>query len=298
MYNSSMLNRFAAGIDYLAIGHVTRDLDPGSASGSTWGGTSAYAALTAQRLGLRSGILTAFDSEAELGPLAGIPIAGIGSEYSTTFNNRMTARGREQQVTHRAPQIHPYMVPEIWRSSGLVHFGPVLDEIDLALFRLFPDAFVGVTPQGWLREVDAGGMVNRADWPEAVFVLDHANAAVLSEKDVAGDENQIRSFAEACRILVVTAGPAGCRVFVDGYPTEVRAQPASETDSTGAGDIFAAAFFTRLYRNDDPVDAARFAGRLAGASVGRRALEAVPTEAEVYEAAAGRETTNTPDFPR
>jgi sugar/nucleoside kinase (ribokinase family) len=293
-----MLNRFAAGIDYLAIGHVTRDLDPGTAGGSTWGGTSAYAALTAQRLGLRSAILTTFDSEAELGPLAGIPIAGIGSEYSTTFNNRATDRGREQKVTHRAPRIHPYMLPEIWRSSNLVHFGPVLDEIDLALFRLFPDAFVGVTPQGWLREVDAGGTVTRADWPEAVFVLDHADAAVLSEGDVAGDEDQIRSFAEACRILVVTAGAAGCRVFVDGFPTEVRAQPARETDSTGAGDIFAAAFFTRLYRKDDPVDAARFAGRLAGASVGRRALEAVPTDAEVYEAATGRETTDTPDFPR
>ena len=285
MYNSSMLNKFAAGIDYLAIGHITRDLSPEDETTASWGGTSAYAALTAQRLGMRSGILTAFDPEEDLGPLAGIPIAGISSESSTTFTNRMTTEGRKQRVSHQAAPIHPYMLPEIWRTCSVVHFGPVLDEIDLALLRLFPEALVGATPQGWLREVHADGSVSRTDWAEAAYVLDHVNAAVLSEQDVEKDEDQIRAFAEVCRVLVVTAGAAGCRVFVDGFATEIPTVPAIEIDSTGAGDIFAAAFFTHLFRNDEPLDAARFAVRIATGSIGRRGLDGVPTEAEFYEAA-------------
>lgn len=293
MYNSSMLNRFAAGIDYLAIGHITRDLDPDG--GETLGGTAAYAALTAQRLGLRPGILTAFDPEGDLGPLDGIPIAGTASEYSTTFENASTPRGRRQRVTRRAPQIHPYMLPEIWRSAPVVHFGPVLDEIDLSLLRLFPESFIGVTPQGWLRHPAADGAVSQSDWPEAAYVLEMADAAVISEEDVDGDERTIQGLAESAPVLAVTAGPGGCRLFVDGFSTEVRADAAVEVDPTGAGDIFAAAFFTYLFRSQDPLAAARFAVRLGTRSVARSGLAGVPLDAEVFAAAAGLQHAHAPD---
>jgi sugar/nucleoside kinase (ribokinase family) len=38
-------------------------------------------------------------------------------------------------------------------------------------------------------------------------------------------------------------------------------------DPTGAGDVFAAAFFVRLTQTGDPWKAARFANRLATASI-------------------------------
>src|SRR5262245_17567214 len=112
MYNSGMLNRFAAGLDYLAIGHITKDVNP--AGDETTGGTAAYAALTAQRLGLDPGILTSFSPEDDLGPLSGIPIAGTQAEFSTTFENTNTPEGRRQRIIHQAADIYPYMLPEIW----------------------------------------------------------------------------------------------------------------------------------------------------------------------------------------
>jgi hypothetical protein len=51
-------------INYLIIGHITRDLLP---SGPRIGGTAAYAGLTAQAMGLRVGIITSWGSELPLG---------------------------------------------------------------------------------------------------------------------------------------------------------------------------------------------------------------------------------------
>jgi sugar/nucleoside kinase (ribokinase family) len=54
-----------------------------------------------------------------------------------------------------------------------------------------------------------------------------------------------------------------------------------EVDPTGAGDIFAAAFFFRLHATRDPWEAARFATNLAALSVARVGLEGIPTAEEV-----------------
>jgi sugar/nucleoside kinase (ribokinase family) len=55
----------------------------------------------------------------------------------------------------------------------------------------------------------------------------------------------------------------------------------TEVDPTGAGDIFAAAFFTRLHATRDPWEAGRFATHLAAFSVTRRGLEGIPNRDEV-----------------
>jgi sugar/nucleoside kinase (ribokinase family) len=55
----------------------------------------------------------------------------------------------------------------------------------------------------------------------------------------------------------------------------------AEIDTTGAGDIFAAAFFFRLYTTRDPWEAARFATQLAAISVTRTGLQAIPTSEEI-----------------
>ena len=54
-------------------------------------------------------------------------------------------------------------------------------------------------------------------------------------------------------------------------------------DTTGAGDIFAAAFFFRLYTTRDPWESARFATQLAAASVTRIGLDGIPTQEEIQE---------------
>ena len=55
----------------------------------------------------------------------------------------------------------------------------------------------------------------------------------------------------------------------------------SEIDATGAGDIFAAAFFVRLLTTQDPWEAARFATHLSACSVTRKGLKGIPTAEEI-----------------
>lgn len=265
-------------VDYLMIGHLTRDLTP---EGPRLGGTAAYAALTASRLGLRVGIVTAWGGEFSLGPLGHLPIANFPTEASTTFENVSTPTGRIQFLHHTAAQLDYYMVPEAWRSAPIVHLGPVAQEVEPSLVRHFPSALIGLTPQGWLRGWDTNRRVHPAEWPEAPYILQQAGATVIGIEDVDGDESRIEEMAASSRIFVVTEGANGSRLYWHGDVRRFRPPVVTEVDATGAGDIFAAAFFTRLYATRDPWEAARFATQLASYSVTRLGLEGVPTPAEV-----------------
>ena len=289
-----MLNKFASPIDYLAIGHIARDLLQDGTS--TLGGTAAYAALTARALGLRPGILTAYGPQAPLEALEAVPIAGILSEATTTFENSETPDGRRQLVHQLAETLRPHMIPEVWRSPALVHFAPLLHEIDLDLIRLFPGALSCLTPQGWLRALAPDGNVQQDDWLEADFVLPHMDAVVLSIEDLGGDEGAVERFAAACDLLVVTEGAAGCRLFEHGYSTRFPAPQVDSVDATGAGDIFAATFFTYLLRTEDPEKAARMAVRLASSSVQKKAMAGIPGEAEILQAALDDRSSETASF--
>lgn len=267
-------------IDYLVIGHLTKDLTP---AGPRLGGTASYSALTARALGLRVGILTACEeclSAPEL-EQAGIHVVGMRAGETTTFENIPTENGRVQIIHNIAPSIDLSMVPEPWRSTPIVHLGPVAREVDPMLVRAFPSSFIGLTPQGWMRDWDARGQVRFTEWPEASFVLHYANAAVMSIEDVRGDERIVDDMASAARVLAVTEGANGARLFWNGDLRRFRPPVINEVDAVGAGDIFAAAFFYRLSTTRDPWEAARFATQLAAFSVLRPGLQGIPTPEEV-----------------
>ena len=105
----------------------------------------------------------------------------------------------------------------------------------------------------------------------------------MSVEDVLNDERRIEEMASAARILVVTEGAAGARVYWNGDVRRFRPPKVEEVDATGAGDIFAAAFFIRLYLTRDPWESARFANQIAAISVTRRGLDGIPTFEEVKD---------------
>jgi hypothetical protein len=267
-------------VDYLVIGHLTRDLLP---DGTRLGGTAAYASLTARAMGLRVGVLTSCEECLTSSELenAGIRVVGMRSDMTTTFENIHTPNGRVQYLHSVASTIDLSMVPEAWRSTPIVHLGPVAREVDPNIIRAFPTALVGLTVQGWLRGWDQEGRVHYSDWPEAAFVLQQAGAAALSIEDVRGNEDIIDEMASSIRVLVVTEGSLGARVYWNGDMRRFPAPKMEEVDPVGAGDIFAAAFFIRLQATRDPWEAARFANLLASHSVKRTGLDGIPTAEEV-----------------
>lgn len=267
-------------VDYLVIGHLTRDLVPG---GERLGGTVTYAGLMARALGLRVGIITSWGADMPIGPLSEIPIVNLPAEHTTTFENISTPEGRIQLLSNVAHNLNVNLIPEVWLNSPLVHLGPVAQEVEPSLVRHFSNSFIGLTPQGWLRTWDQAGRVSACEWPEASFVLRNAGAAVISAADVEGDENRIEELASSCRVLAITEDGDGVRLFWNGDVRRFRAPTMREVDSVGAGDIFAAAFFYRLYTTRDPWEAARFATHLASISVTRLGLAGIPTAEEIQE---------------
>ncbi len=265
-------------VDYLVIGHLSRDQTP---DGPRLGGTAAFSALTARALGLRVGIVSAWGRDISLEPLLSTPITGTVAARSTSFENSQTLSKREQIIHHVAPPLDFSHIPEAWRSPQIVHLGPIAQEVEPSLVKYFPDALMCATPQGWLRNWSETGHVHQAKWPKATFVLSNTDATVISSDDVANDEDLIEEMARASKILAVTKAAAGAQVF---WRDEVRSFPApqvKEIDSTGAGDIFAAAFFIQLRQTGNAWAAAEYANQLAAQSVTRSGLESIPSPEEI-----------------
>jgi sugar/nucleoside kinase (ribokinase family) len=134
-----------------------------------------------------------------------------------------------------------------------------------------------------MRKWDVEGRVSRAEWVNADFALTRASAVVISREDVDGDYELIEQMAHQTRVLVVTESADGAVLYWNGDRRRFRAPQVTEVDPTGAGDIFAAAFFTRLFTTRDPWEATRFATLVATCSVTRVGLDGIPTEREVEE---------------
>jgi 1D-myo-inositol 3-kinase len=270
-------------IDYLILGHVTVDrLD---AQRVVLGGTATYAALTARNMGARVGIHTSASYEPGLvDTLYGTMVARIPAEYTSCFVNEYVDGRRRQTIESVAERLtYEQLLPE-WRNPPIVHLGPLCQELDTALVTRFPRSLIGVTPQGWMRAWGEDGVVQAMQWADAERVLARADAVVISEDDVA-ERSIIRDWAARARMLVVTLGERGCDVYHAGEEGAYHSpafRSGSEVDPTGAGDVFAAAFFWHLHQSGgDWRLAADWANCVASFVIEQRGHKGVPKLAEV-----------------
>ena len=227
--------------DFLAVGTMTKDLLDGG--GTTMGGTVTYAAATACRLGLKTGIIARVDAGFDLSPLQkrGIDILRLPAPVTTTFSNIYLDGHRKQYISAVAGPIRPEDVPPQWRSSRIVHLGPLAQDLPPAMARAFPNALVGVTPQGWMRRWGDDGLICHVPWDHPEDVLSATDVLIFSLDDVGHDMSLVRLYATMVGVMVVTAGIHGCTVYVRGQPERhFDAFPAAEVDPTGAGDVFGA----------------------------------------------------------
>jgi sugar/nucleoside kinase (ribokinase family) len=268
-------------IDYLAIGHVAKDL---TAEGPLLGGTVSYAGRTAQSIGLRVGVITSCEEDFDLSPLHGIHVFRWPSTSTTTFENIYTQDGRIQRLHSRAMELKLDSVPLEWRDARIVHLGPIAREVDPDIAQLFASAFIGISPQGWMRRWNHSNHIHPLKWKTIKSYLPLSDAVVLSIEDLQNDEAAAREMARYCHVLAVTRAAQGARIFYHGQSLDLPAPEVEEVDSTGAGDIFAAAFFIRLQETNDPHEAGVFANIVASTSITRRGVSSTPTGEEMEAA--------------
>lgn len=271
-------------IDYLTIGHISVDALEGHRR--VLGGSVLYAGKTARNLGASVAIHTCCAREEGLAEsLAGIVLHQMPSRYSTTYKINYDAAGRRQEViTQLAEPLALADVPVALRHPRIVHLAPEYRELDSSFAAAFPGAFVGVTPQGWMRQRGSKGEISRIPWATAAEVFPHATAIVVSEEDLA-DPN-MTAWDPGSATLVVTRAARGCDVYAADARRAYHSpalRPSRLVDPTGAGDVFAAAYFWRLHQTADPFESADWANCVASFAVEHHGASGIPTLEAVHE---------------
>lgn len=258
--------------DYLVVGHLCRDLLPDG--GSTVGGTVAYSGRLAHALGYKTAVLTSTDEDYDLEQvLPGIQVHNVVSESATTFSNIYTPDGRVQIVHAVANPITTADIPAGWQDIPLVHLGPLVNRVDPEMIDSFPNSMVCLTPQGWMRRWHDDGRVFARQWEQAQYYLPKAAAVILSTEDLLDDEMLIQYRAWS-KLLVITRGWDGCTVFQGDQIHHIPAPTVKEVEPTGAGDIFATAFFLRFRESGgDALAAGAYANVVAAQSVTQIGIE-------------------------
>jgi len=259
-------------IDYLVIGHASRDLTP---TGVQVGGTVSFSGRTAQVLGCRTAVLTSIGPDMDMtAALPHVTLHNIPAPQSTSFENVYTANGRAQTLHSLAQPITAADIPADWQRASIVHLGPVANEIDPNVIHSFSNSLVGMTPQGWLRGWADDGRIHAKPWPDAEQILPQAAAVILSREDLL-DEEMLAQYRRWSPLLALTDGRRGCTIFFSDETRHFPAPQVEEVEPTGAGDIFAAAFLARLWQTaGNPWEAARFANEIAAQSVTQIGLAA------------------------
>lgn len=253
-------------MSYLLIGTSTADIVN---SGRILGGTVSYAAPIVSLFGYDVRILTSTASPEPLiqalHDIADLHL--IPADNTTTFENIYSDAGRKQIIHHSAKNLKTDMLPERWRKSKLVHLAPLADDVDYDFTRLFPDATVLLTPQGYMRQWAEDGVVHFKRFLDSA-VLSAIDILVLSKQDIQTAPELEYEFPKYTDHVIVTDGKNGGTYYHNGEIFHYDAYPAKETDPTGAGDVFAASLLASLpFLDYDIPVALKVAARLAALAV-------------------------------
>jgi 1D-myo-inositol 3-kinase len=273
--------------ELVAVGHVTHDL---YGEAYVAGGCAYYGARTAHGLGARVGLVSTVGQDFRCDDaLGGLELALRKEGETTLFINTYGADGvRVQRALAQAPVVTPAQLPSGWARAPVIFVAPVMGEVDLKAWRAaVAPRVLGIGVQGWIKEATADGAVVPKPWQVEQELLRGVDAACISEDDHAQQPDLLERLLSAVKVVAFTHGKKGCDVYVEGkLSSRVGIFPTTESDPTGAGDVFSSAFFLSLGRGLSAADAARAGAAAASIIVEGRGGETFPRMAEAIARAA------------
>jgi sugar/nucleoside kinase (ribokinase family) len=146
-----------------------------------------------------------------------------------------------QYILRRAAPINADSLPDAWRGAEIVLLGPVTREVDEALADCFPQALIGVSAQGWLRDIGPDNRVRPVPperW-QADRLLKPGRVLFVSDEDLpkAHVEAVLNGWSARVEALAFTRAERGAEVCHRGVWRRIEAFPAAAVDPTGAGDV-------------------------------------------------------------
>ena len=266
---------------YLLIGTVTKDLQ--SDGTYTNGGTVTYASVMVENLGWQPVVITAAD--AKFTPpdyLTHVDWHFVPSLYTTTFQNKYDTHGhRQQTIGPIGASITAANIPTDCLQADIIHLCPLAQDVETSVISACSNGQMVSTPQGWMRQWDENGIVSLGDWSGADQLLPKLMCSVISIEDIEGNWEIAQKWAAQTTTLIVTQGDEGCTIFHEGTRQTVPPRPAHPIDPTGAGDVFAAAFFIRFQETGNLWQAGCFANVAASMAIERMGPQGAPLRHEI-----------------
>lgn len=191
----------------------------------------------------------------------GLPLTVLPAASTAGFSLRYEGDERSEQVDALGDPWTPRDASALDRRIRFVHVAALVrgDFPAETLAALARGRRLSLDGQGLVRPGRTGPVVLDADFDPAV--LEHVTILKLGEAEARVLEPGALGVPE----VVVTRGPGGATLWVDGAPVDVPASPLAAADPTGAGDAFAAVYLAARSGGEAPAAAARRATALVAA---------------------------------
>jgi sugar/nucleoside kinase (ribokinase family) len=271
------------------IGNPTRDhIVNGPKNVRAFGGSVLYAGLFLARSGYAVTIIGKGDDEMK----NWIERRGIIANYFyrasrvVEFKN-VYVQNRREQFARCGEKIYLSEVPDAAFRSQAILVGSVLQEVVPEIVRAPRQAVLMLEAQGFIRHLSPEGKVlhrKRRDAEAAVrgcdiLKVDEAEATVLTA--TTGVNAAARALYQmGPKIVIVTCGKKGVTIFDGSRMIRIRAPATEIVDTTGAGDVFGAAFLVRYLESEDLIQSGIFASAAATLSMTDFGTAAVPSARE------------------
>lgn len=195
-------------------------------------------------------------------------------DQTLVFKNVYQSKGeRTQSVSNYTSKAETLGFPK--DSIGQVDIlicAPILPNIHRSfieqLKRLYPDTLFVLLPQGYYRKIELDNTISYHDWDDPEHILSYFDIVVFSDKDDRKGQEKATKWSRGGQMVVITKGERGCSVYIEGKQKSFPAFKIEKVaDSTGAGDVFAAAFAYEYLHFKNYQKAAVFANAVAGLSL-------------------------------
>lgn len=263
---------------YFLYGNLT--IDRNLISGKQYtgiGGSVYYMAMILKNLAESVSIFSSYGRDFNLESISNVNIISNDptSQKTLIFKNIYQGSTRIQIVgnfeTANLPLIDDTTIKLI-KNTDIIIIAPILNNIpDAEISKIIRSAVKKtkvLMPQGYFRKTDGKSSVKFNSWTPTTDFIDSFELVIFSDKDLPDADTVALNWSIGKPIVIVTKESQGCSIYQKGLRMDIPAYKIDKiSDSTGAGDIFAAAFTYEYVRAHDLKKAGYFANAAAGMSL-------------------------------
>lgn len=229
-------------------GHITIDeVITNTESYHQLGGPPCFAASLGKTLGFDVEIITRIGEDLPDKYEPALEMLGISTRRSAGYQNtRFVLDYRYNPRRMRLPTICEPIHPKDVANSERLLLCPISGEINDQLMEEIDPSFIGLDPQGLLRNIDSDSNVIPKKWwnPKVLSKLDLLKTSSSEHHLITGTTDIKKSLRKltdhGVDTAVITDGSNGSYVMTGAKLLHIPIYPVNLVDSTGAGDAFIA----------------------------------------------------------